>query len=447
MNIVLICDRNYLIPTKVTINSIVRNKRIEDNITIYIIGVGLSVQDLNPLKQFQDEHINIIPVIPDNACFEQIKVEHMHVSKAALYKFLIPELIDVDKILYLDSDMLVLGSLKDLYETDLGDMYAAVVRDIIGECLFHFQQKHNISFYFNSGMMLLNLKVLRKQGVVQKLTSVRKKDTTNLFMDQDTFNKVFDKKVVLVSPKYNYILSEHKNIAYSLEEIADFYDLGKEEASNLVRHPVILHLTDKEKPWNNSDASNRDLWYQYAFKEDFPYVIQNIARSWKRENAILKQQLELDERRKKIFQFKLAQQQENIYFYKNNRQFIINNFQLSGVMKEIWKAREELSHYLEKWMSDDKCKIMIYGAGKMGQAVFKCLWFSNYAQRVDGFVVDNKENNVDILYEKSIFSLEEIKSTNVVIIIAVKNISEDEIRRKIESLNYNNIFHISRILQ
>lgn len=440
MNIVLICDRNYLMPTKVTINSIIKNKKEKEILNIYIIGVGLSFTDFDLILQLQDMQVSIVPIIPDD-CFEHISAIHQHVTKAALYKFMIPELINEDKVLYLDSDVLVLESLTKLYETDIGNMYAAVVRDMIGECLFHFQQKHKISYYFNSGMMLLNLKELRKHGIVQKLISMKEADTSDLFMDQDTFNKVFDKKIILMSPKYNYILTKRENVNYSLDEIAEFYGLENEEVEEIEKHPVILHLTNKKKPWNSSEVNSQNLWYQYAFIEDFPQIIQNIVCSWKKENETLKLQLKHQE---EIQRLMLEQEEENILFYKNNRQFIIDDTNLSGVMDKVWKNRKEISEYIAKWVCDNECKIVIYGAGKMGQAVFKCLWFLNYVEYVVGFAVRDKEDNVKELYGKKILALEEYGSINANIIVAVKNIPGDEIRQKMAGKNYKDMLEISR---
>lgn len=64
-----------------------------------------------------------------------------------------------------------------------------------------------------------------------------------------------------------------------------------------------------------------------------------------------------------------------------------------GVVEKIWAARKDISDYLNK--CDKECDLVIYGAGRMGQSVFKCLWFLNYADRVAAFVVRDKKSNVD----------------------------------------------------
>lgn len=444
MNIVLICDKNYLVPTRALINSIAQNMQEEEEIFIYVIGVGLTLTDFDSIMRLQNDRILIKPIIPEDY-FEQIKISHWYVSKAALYKFMIPELINVDKILYLDSDMLVLGSLKSLYETDLKDMYAAVVPDMVAEVEYQFQLKHKIPHYFNSGMMLLNLKELREQGMPQKFISIRRNDKSNLFMDQDTFNKAFNSKVIYVSPKYNYMFGNREHFQYRPEDIASFYNLGIEEMERIIEHPVILHFTDRKKPWKCNDAGKKCIWYQYAFSEDLPQIVRSIVSLWKEENEVLKLQNETLNSQLSNQIFKSKQQEENILFYKNYRRFDVNDLVLSGVMEKIWEARKDISDYLNQ--CDKEHELVIYGAGRMGQSVFKCLWFLNYADRVAAFVVKDKKGNVDRLYEKNIYDLESYENRNAMVIIAVKDISESEIQQLFRNKNYKEIFEISKMFK
>ncbi len=439
MDIVFICDRNYLMPTRVAINSVIENKSCEDNICIYVIGVSLSIDDFAPIMRLQSEQVCIKPIIAGHD-FEQISIKHQHVSKAALYKFLIPELIECDKVLYLDSDVLVLDSLRDLYKTNLEDMYAAVVVDISAELERQYHLKRSVSHYFNSGMMLLNLEELRKQKISQKLIAVRQADTANLFMDQDTFNKVFNNKIVLVSVKYNLIPAWFEQYKYSSETIAEFYNLDIAEAKKCVEQPVIFHLADKKKPWSSGDIRNQYIWYQYAFKEDFPQIIQSIVEYWKVKNKALESRLEYQKKNEKM---KMAQQEENILFYKNSMQFVIEEQHLSGVMEEVWGVKNEILKFLSKW--ERKQQILIYGAGRMAWAVFKTLWYLNYIEQVAGFVVSNGDENVGELYGKQVLTWESCKNRSVVIIIAIKNISDKEIE-KIRNRGFQDILEVKNLI-
>lgn len=78
----------------------------------------------------------------------------------------------------------------------------------------------------------------------QKLISIRRNDKSNLFMDQDTFNKAFNSKMIYVSPKYNYMFGNREHFQYRPEDIASFYNLGIEEMEKIIEYPVILYFTD-----------------------------------------------------------------------------------------------------------------------------------------------------------------------------------------------------------
>lgn len=66
----------------------------------------------------------------DPTCFEKAQICNTHLSKAAYFRLLIPELIrEYDKCIYLDCDIIVHGDLKELYEIELGNNYLAGVKD------------------------------------------------------------------------------------------------------------------------------------------------------------------------------------------------------------------------------------------------------------------------------------------------------------------------------
>lgn len=75
-----------------------------------------------------------------------------------------------DKVLYLDDDILINGDLSELFETDLKNTYAVVVRSIDAELFIDWRKSHendnlNVEKYFNSGVMLLNLKKIREKQI------------------------------------------------------------------------------------------------------------------------------------------------------------------------------------------------------------------------------------------------------------------------------------------
>ena len=265
INLVFICDENYVVPTIVAITSIYKNKNAETRYSINILAVEITESSKNIFYTLNRDkfYINIIEV--DNVEQHQSYVlENLHVSPAAIYKFNIPNYFpDLEKILYLDGDILVQKDLSILYNIDISDVYAGVIKDM-KPMQYNPPQvtklKVNHTAYFNSGVMLLNLKKMRKDNIVEKLFQYRK-NGINFFMDQDALNVVFKEQVLYLSLMYNMMTSVIS--FFTFEEIAQYYSLAIENEANIYSQATILHLCTKYKPWSYNNVPFSDLWKYY----------------------------------------------------------------------------------------------------------------------------------------------------------------------------------------
>ena len=214
----MITDARYILTTIVAIRSIVKHINASCFYKLYIIA------DKNVQKTWEDEYGD--EKYPDNFKLifvnesieiENLSFEHLYVSKAALLKFWIPELLpQLNKVLYIDGDVLVEDDLEDLFNIDISKYYAAAVKDM-ATYDDNYPDLIGIQKYFNSGVMLLNLSELRKNNVCEKLIEEKKCQKYQRFMDQDAFNLAFKDKVLFISPIYNYmpvILRNHSMDEY-----------------------------------------------------------------------------------------------------------------------------------------------------------------------------------------------------------------------------------------
>ena len=274
--IVLITDEKYVAPTIVTITSALTNKYANTHYKFYVLGNSLSEASK---KLFDD--IDCVELINFNNVFDDFERTHNHVSAAALLKFNIADILSkYDKALYIDTDVIIQQDLSELFATDLADKYAAVVKDIGCMLVGRHNDRLELENYFNSGMMLLNLEKMRKEATPTKLMEYKKNDSSKYFMDQDAFNKVFADNVLFVSPEFNYI-SISWNM-FSDDKIASFYNLHDCELNYVKKHAAILHLADKRKPWQYSDACGADLWRSYYYlsslkNKKIKYLDQKIS--------------------------------------------------------------------------------------------------------------------------------------------------------------------------
>jgi len=189
MNLAFICDENYVLPTIVAIKSLKQNKDLDSAYKIHVLASDITEKSRKLLCSLAEDSIIIdILDLSQSEIIRKCRIEGLHVSTAALYKFSIAELFpEIDKMLYLDGDVLIQKDLKELYKTNIENVYAAVVKDYKPTIYKPSQMEKlgvNHTAYFNSGVMLLNLKKLREDNLKNKLLQYRL-NGINYFMDQD----------------------------------------------------------------------------------------------------------------------------------------------------------------------------------------------------------------------------------------------------------------------
>lgn len=290
--ICFITDDNYVMPTCVAITSMIMNKKYDSKYIINVITVNISEENINILNRFIEENSNEyikIKVIKENNKYEYINSEHPYVTKSALLKFNIPDiLLDYDKCLYLDSDIIVLDDLEELFNIDISNYYAAAVKDYIATEIELHAKSIGVDNYFNSGVMLLNLSILRRNKVLNLLIDYKMNKDRHHFMDQDTFNYCFHDKVKFIDLKYNYMVT---NTIYDNDVLSKFYNCSIDD------NIVVLHIT-YYKPWSNNVEDKKyyyQFWkyYQYTnyFKESPIWAINKIS-----EQKVKKLELKYNER-------------------------------------------------------------------------------------------------------------------------------------------------------
>lgn len=196
--------------------------------------------------------------------FAEAKVFKEHLSIAAYYRLLLPEILNrYDKCIYLDCDVLVNGDLKELYNIDLGDDYLAGVKDchIIEDTSFQREHEKALGIpsrdkYINSGMMLMNLKKLREDGMVSRFWAQMKRE--NWYEDQDILNYCCYPYIKILPIMYNLF---HFYCGKSIRRLWHL-DYPKEDFEFI--EPFIVHMGAKWKPWFSRKVKYADEWWKLA---------------------------------------------------------------------------------------------------------------------------------------------------------------------------------------
>ena len=171
-------------------------------------------------------------------------VTRFHYTKEMYYRFFIAEKLNHPKALYLDADVVVNGSIKDLYETEIDDYYLAGVVNPG----FNRHRELGMSAdakYFNSGVMLLNLPAWRRDSIKEKVLHVVETNPLALeYPDQCALNAVVNGRWREVHPRYNLQGCFFEDPA---SEYAEYFEENELEAAT--RDPVIIHFSGSGKPW------------------------------------------------------------------------------------------------------------------------------------------------------------------------------------------------------
>lgn len=277
-NIALISDAKYIIPTIVTLRSLKKYRNMKCCYNIFVIISDNDDEMKIKLENESCKDFNVHIYMFD-ARFEDICTEHLYVSRAALIKFCLGDIFEeIDRILYLDGDILVRPGLEKIFEYDISDKYAAVVEDMnvgMGEHV----KELGLKRYFNSGVMYLNLVKIREDDVKEKLFDYKKNETSHMFMDQDCFNRCFNEQVLFLPPEFNFLYDIISH--FSIEEISDYYEQNKDYIENLKSNAIVLHMAGTIKPWKdiNTDVFVEWLSYINDFSE-FSFCLNNYNQNW-----------------------------------------------------------------------------------------------------------------------------------------------------------------------
>lgn len=201
-----------------------------------------------------------------------MQINHAHLSRAAFARLLMGSLLpqEVDKVIYLDCDVMVCTSLSGLYGMDLkGDMVGAA-EDLGVERLRRLgSHPWNIENgpYTNSGVLLINLAQWRKENIERQILDyLQNPKYSLLFEDQDAINFVLAKRIKILDPHWNAQM-------YWLEKDYNNYPSCYRQA---LESPFIVHFAARTKPWQwGSGWHKHTLQWRKYFKET----------GWKLESA------------------------------------------------------------------------------------------------------------------------------------------------------------------
>ena len=264
MNIVTALNRKYIPYTAIMLYSLGVNS--ENEIDAYLLNSELTDADiLDMQKVLEPQSVHIHSVKVDREKFSDRLPHNSQWSIETYYRLMMLELLpeSVDRAMYLDGDMIINKSLKELYEMPFDGKEIIAADDKSGlNVPESYGPKHNQMFkeayskgyrYFNAGVMLMNIDELRKNYSFRTyLDAIDAWDYGMEAPDQDILNWVHWKKVGYVDyQKYDFFARVAHNAGITYEEVKAAV--------------AIIHYAGA-KPWDNGNFhfDIERLWWDYA---------------------------------------------------------------------------------------------------------------------------------------------------------------------------------------
>lgn len=261
MNILVAFDKKYMPHTKVMLASLRASMPME-KIDVYYLYNEMSENILVRLSDDlkKNNNINLFPIKVETTPFDNIQVG-MHFTIETMYRLVAVSLLPktLDRILWLDGDIIINHSISKLYYVEFKDATIAACR---GRGLI---ENHNRRLglsrdhiYFNAGVVLMNLNKMRENKALETFIKIMNTYGERLtFNDQDILNIAYTGADII------YFDSKVYNC-----QIGRDFKIEKNQLSSFLENCCIMHFAATAKPWNNTYINGLEkIYWKYALKD------------------------------------------------------------------------------------------------------------------------------------------------------------------------------------
>jgi lipopolysaccharide biosynthesis glycosyltransferase len=267
MNILVTLNSNYVKPLKVMLRSLFFNNPNEE-FNIYLMHSRLKDDELFDINQFVAKYGHQLFNITIQADYFDEAPIIKHYTKEMYYRLLAYKFLpsNIDRILYLDPDIIVINEIRSLFDLDISNhLYAAALHDIksLNKVNKLRLLPYEIEEYFNSGVLLINLDLHRKRINEKEIYEFVVKNKSRLILpDQDIINALYSKCIKKIDETlFNYDPRYFNYYRIASKGIFDMH--------YIVNNTSIIHFCGKKKPWHENYSGKFHSLYKHYEKLAF----------------------------------------------------------------------------------------------------------------------------------------------------------------------------------
>ncbi len=274
------CDEGFIKYMLVTIRSVMANASDGQDYKLYVLNTMISEERRAQVREMVAEDSRFsVEFVDVNPYLEELKEKlplRDYYSMTTYYRLFIPNLYpEYDKIVYLDSDVVVTGDIYELYTTDLTGCYVGAVSDQLVTQLDVFgryvEQVLGVKRdeYFNAGVLLMNCQALRDTDFLNRFVDLVNTYTFVVAQDQDYLNVICKNKVKWLPVRWN--LEACSEIEIPAKEIC------------------LIHYNMTAKPWKYDDCNLSGYFWKYAEQTAVLDEIREVGKN------VTDEDMEIDE--------------------------------------------------------------------------------------------------------------------------------------------------------
>ncbi len=251
MNIICTIDNNYIRHCAVMLSTL-REANPDEDLSVYIVHEALEPKERAKLVGYLGEFLPSVSLLQ----VEPRLLSHFpvsgHISIATYFRLLLPSILPpiLNRALFIDSDVVINGSLRELWETPFEGHSLAAVTDRNLDMQRERLEMDADSPYFNAGMMLIDLEAWRRANVLERgmAYAIENRDKLNNW-DQDVLNHLFEKRVLLLHQRWNAMSHLWGLDQAWMEERGGLLNPEEQQAHD---GPAIIHFAGggRAKPWD-----------------------------------------------------------------------------------------------------------------------------------------------------------------------------------------------------
>lgn len=259
--VVFATDNNYAIQTGVAITSILENRIYGEYFRFYIlVSYEFDNEVMDALKAIENRYSRCsIELINMGDSLKNVEITIPSTTYQTYFRLFIPNMfLQYDKVIYLDSDIIVEEDLFELFSIEIDDYLIAGVKG----SMFHMVPGND--HYINAGILVMNLKMMREKGIQNHFIELIPEKLP--YQDQDIINKVCREHIFHIGFRYNCApvyetRPDEPRSCFSNEEITNAYNL-----------PAIIHFNGVRKPWVCLSVPLSDRWWHYSYLSSFSCI-------------------------------------------------------------------------------------------------------------------------------------------------------------------------------